>query len=196
MKNSSTVAIEGIEIFKPNQLTIGLDLGDRTCHICVLNEAGEIILEQEQWLGHQKDSSRCSGTSAEPDRAGNRNAFALGQPAVDRARARRDRGACAQRATDHREQPERRRSAGCPDASTFGANRSQLAWSGAHRTAQGPDPSDGDPGAGGAGQRAYGAGECGPRAHEILRYTASEMRRRTDESRDYQKSQAGSCGKL
>ncbi len=47
MKNSSTVAIEGIEIFKPNQLTIGLDLGDRTSRYCVLNEAGEIILEQE-----------------------------------------------------------------------------------------------------------------------------------------------------
>ena len=47
MKNSSTLAIEGIEIFKPDQLTIGLDLGDRTSRYCVLNEAGEIILEQE-----------------------------------------------------------------------------------------------------------------------------------------------------
>jgi transposase len=47
MKNSSTLAIEGIEIFKANQLTIGLDLGDRTSRYCVLNEAGEIILEQE-----------------------------------------------------------------------------------------------------------------------------------------------------
>src|ERR1700678_700264 len=47
MKNSSTLAIEGIEIFKANQLTIGLDLGDRTSRYCILNEAGEIILEQE-----------------------------------------------------------------------------------------------------------------------------------------------------
>jgi transposase len=47
MKKISTVAIEKIQIFKDNQLTIGLDLGDRTSRHCILNEAGEIILEQE-----------------------------------------------------------------------------------------------------------------------------------------------------
>jgi transposase len=47
IKKISTLAIEGLEIFKPNQLTIGLDLGDRTSCYCILNEAGEIILEQE-----------------------------------------------------------------------------------------------------------------------------------------------------
>jgi predicted NBD/HSP70 family sugar kinase len=41
------MAIEGIQIFKDNQLTIGLDLGDRTSRYCILNEAGETILEQE-----------------------------------------------------------------------------------------------------------------------------------------------------
>ncbi len=29
MKKSSTTAVRGIQIFKDNQLTIGLDLGDR-----------------------------------------------------------------------------------------------------------------------------------------------------------------------
>ena len=43
MKKISTVAIERIQIFKENQLTIGLDLGDRTSHYCILNEAGEVI---------------------------------------------------------------------------------------------------------------------------------------------------------
>ena len=47
MKKISTVEIEGIQVFKQNQLTIGLDLGDRTSHYCILNEAGEVILEQE-----------------------------------------------------------------------------------------------------------------------------------------------------
>ena len=47
MKKISTVAIEGIQIFKDNQLTIGLDLGDRASHYGILNEAGEVILEQE-----------------------------------------------------------------------------------------------------------------------------------------------------
>src|ERR1700735_3400887 len=47
MKKISTMAIEGIQIFKDNQLTIGLDLGDRTSHYCVLDEPGQVILEQE-----------------------------------------------------------------------------------------------------------------------------------------------------
>ena len=47
MKKISTVAMERIQIFKENQLTIGLDLGDRTSHYCILNEAGEVILESK-----------------------------------------------------------------------------------------------------------------------------------------------------
>jgi len=47
MKKISTVAIEKIQIFKGKQLTIGLDLGDRTSHYCVLNEAGEVIVEDK-----------------------------------------------------------------------------------------------------------------------------------------------------
>jgi hypothetical protein len=43
MKKISTVAMERIQIFKQNQLTIGLDLGDRTSYSCFLNEAGEVI---------------------------------------------------------------------------------------------------------------------------------------------------------
>ena len=193
MKKSSTVAIEGIEIFKPNQLTIGLDLGDRTSRYCVLNEAGEIILEQElartpkgfQPVFRKIPRSRIALETGTHSPWVSRQLTELGHEGIV-AHARNVR-------LISREQPERR-SAGCPDASTSGANRSQLAWSGATSQCEGPDPSDGDPGAGGAGQRAYGAGECGPRAHEILRCTASEMRRRTDESRDYQKSQAGVAG--
>ena len=47
MKKISTVAIQGIQIFKENQLTIGLDLGDRFSHYCILNEAGEVIWEDK-----------------------------------------------------------------------------------------------------------------------------------------------------
>jgi transposase len=47
MKKISTVAIDIIEIFQGHQLTIGLDLGDRSSHYCILNEAGEVILEQK-----------------------------------------------------------------------------------------------------------------------------------------------------
>ena len=47
MKKISTMAIEKIQIFKGKQLTIGLDLGDRTSHYCVLNEMGEVIVEDK-----------------------------------------------------------------------------------------------------------------------------------------------------
>src|SRR6266446_4961491 len=47
MKKSSTVRVNGNMIFKGHKLTIGLDLGDRWSCYCVLDEAGEIILEQK-----------------------------------------------------------------------------------------------------------------------------------------------------
>src|ERR1700675_2593667 len=47
MMKSSTLAIERIQIFKQGQLTIGLDLGDRTSHYCVLNEDGEVVVERK-----------------------------------------------------------------------------------------------------------------------------------------------------
>lgn len=45
MKKISTVARNSSEIFKEPKLTIGLNLGDRTSHYCVLDEAGQVILE-------------------------------------------------------------------------------------------------------------------------------------------------------
>jgi len=46
VKKSSTVAKRGNEIFRKPKLTIGLDLGDRTSHYCILDEAGNVILER------------------------------------------------------------------------------------------------------------------------------------------------------
>ena len=46
MQKISTMRRNGKNIFK-GQLTIGLDLGDRFSAYCVLDEAGEIILEQK-----------------------------------------------------------------------------------------------------------------------------------------------------
>ncbi len=45
MKKISTVAKRGNQIFKEPKRTIGLDLGDRTSHYCILDEAGNVILE-------------------------------------------------------------------------------------------------------------------------------------------------------
>jgi hypothetical protein len=45
MKKISTEVAGRIENFKGDQLTIGLDLGDRFSHYCILNESGEVIGE-------------------------------------------------------------------------------------------------------------------------------------------------------
>src|SRR6202051_664258 len=47
MKKTSTVRVNGNMILKGHKLTIGLDLGDRWSFYCVLDEAGQIILEQK-----------------------------------------------------------------------------------------------------------------------------------------------------
>jgi len=46
MQKISTVQTRETKIFK-QQLTVGLDLGDRSSSYCVLNEAGEILLERK-----------------------------------------------------------------------------------------------------------------------------------------------------
>ena len=46
MQKSSTMRAKGSRIFQGGQLTIGLDLGDRSSCYCVLDEAGQVILER------------------------------------------------------------------------------------------------------------------------------------------------------
>ena len=47
MKKIITVATAGIGKMQAQGLTVGLDLGDRSSCYCVLNEHGEIVLEQK-----------------------------------------------------------------------------------------------------------------------------------------------------
>src|SRR5437763_1347106 len=47
MKKTSTVRVNGNMIFKGHKLMIGVDLGDRWSNYCVLDEAGEVLLEQK-----------------------------------------------------------------------------------------------------------------------------------------------------
>jgi len=46
MKKVSTAVSKGTKNFPEQKLTIGLDLGDRSSWYCVLDEAGEVLLEQ------------------------------------------------------------------------------------------------------------------------------------------------------
>jgi predicted NBD/HSP70 family sugar kinase len=77
MKKVSTVATrQSRNIFQP-KLTIGLDLGDRNSWCCVVDEAGQIQLEQRvRTTG--KALREVFGTMPR-SRAGNRDAFALDQ---------------------------------------------------------------------------------------------------------------------
>ena len=47
MKKISTLMAKRVEKVEVEKLTIGLDLGDRSSWYCVLNEAGEVVLEQK-----------------------------------------------------------------------------------------------------------------------------------------------------
>src|ERR1017187_8567336 len=47
MKKISTVAAKQSKNFSQPKLTIGLDLGDRSSWYCVLDEKGEVVLEQK-----------------------------------------------------------------------------------------------------------------------------------------------------
>jgi transposase len=47
MKKTSTVQVFKSEILKEQKLTIGVDLGDRWSFYCVLEEAGQVMLEQK-----------------------------------------------------------------------------------------------------------------------------------------------------
>src|SRR6202163_361409 len=47
MKKNSTVQAFKSEVFEEQKLTIGLDLGDRWSFYCVLDEAGQVIVEQK-----------------------------------------------------------------------------------------------------------------------------------------------------
>jgi len=46
MKKVSTAVSKGTKNFPEQKLTIGLDLGDRSSWYCVLDEAGDVLLEQ------------------------------------------------------------------------------------------------------------------------------------------------------
>jgi hypothetical protein len=51
MKKNSTVALKRKKIFREKKLTIGMDFGDRFTYCCILDEAGEVVVEQKMYQG-------------------------------------------------------------------------------------------------------------------------------------------------
>ena len=107
MKKISTVGTKQSKNFREQKLTIGLDLGDRSSWYCVLDEAGEVLLEQKLGTTPKAMKEVFGRDAAQPDCVGDGNAFAVGEPGVERVGTRSDRGACAQRAPDRGESTER-----------------------------------------------------------------------------------------
>jgi predicted NBD/HSP70 family sugar kinase len=107
VKKISTVQVFGNDIFKEQQLTIGVDLGDRWSFYCVLDEAGKIILEQKVSTTPEAIKTDIWKDTAESHRTRNRNPFPLGQPVVNGAGTRVDRGARTKSGIDHQEQSKR-----------------------------------------------------------------------------------------
>ena len=94
MQKISTVQARGKRILK-EQLTIGLDLGDRCSSYCVLNEAGEIVLEEKSADDTGSDEENFRQDAEMSHRDGDRNALSVGEPALDGAGARSNCGARA-----------------------------------------------------------------------------------------------------
>jgi hypothetical protein len=107
MKKISTMQASSSEILKEQKLTIGVDLRDRWSCYCVLDEAGKIILEQKVATTPEAMKQAFWQDTAESDRPGDRNTFAMGKPAVNRVGIRSDRGARTKSGIDHQEQSKR-----------------------------------------------------------------------------------------
>ena len=105
MKKISTAAAKTMKNFSQQKLTIGLDLGDRSSWYCLLDEVGEVLLEQK--LSTTPKAMREVFGSMPRSRI----ALETGthSPWVSRVLSelgQSDRGACAQRALDRGESTE------------------------------------------------------------------------------------------
>ena len=83
MKKVSTAGGKQTKNFSDQKLTIGLDLGDRSSWCCGLDEAGEVVLEQRLGTTPKAMKEVVRENAAEPDRIGNGDAFAVGEPGVE-----------------------------------------------------------------------------------------------------------------
>src|SRR5436190_22559600 len=86
MKKVSTVAAKPSKKISQQKLTVGLDLGDRNSWYCVLDESGQIQLEQ-RIRKNAKALGEIFGETAQSDRTGNRDTFALDQSLARRVGA-------------------------------------------------------------------------------------------------------------
>jgi transposase len=83
MKKINTVTAKKAEKVVIQKLTIGLDLGDRWSWYCVLDEAGEVVLEQKVASTPKAMKGSFRWDAAQPAGARNRDTLALGEPGIE-----------------------------------------------------------------------------------------------------------------
>src|ERR1700733_5598173 len=195
MKKVNTVVTKQSRNFSQPKLTIGLDLGDRNSWYCVVNEGGQIQLEQRVRTT-AKALQEVFGTMPRSRIAlENRDAFALDQSYAERLGTRSDRGECAQ-STANRGEPQERRPHGCADAGAVGPDRSRVVVSGEAPQRTGASRSDADSGTRRAGAGPHGTGQLGSRAGEVLRGKTARLQRAQYESGESRKLESGTASRI
>ena len=174
MDKSSTVTMSGNEILKQRKLTIGMDLGDRATRYCVLDEAGDVILERsvpttkkgmDQVFAAMPHSRVALETGAH-------------SPWVSRLLTQLGHEVIVAHARNVRLIGESSRKDDRLDARTLARLARidpQFIEPGSTPQRGSTSPPDGDPGSSRTGQCAHGSGECRTRVGEVLRRTAAEM---------------------
>src|SRR5690349_9167683 len=191
MKKLTTAATNWIG--KQERLTIGLDLGDRSSHYCVLDESGRIVTESKTATSPKAMEAVFGGMTPEPDRVRNWDAFPVGQPAIEPTWARSHRRACAQCATYWGE-PKERRSPGCANLGSASEDRSRVALSGEAPQRESTGRSEPDSSTSWVSAGANCAGEHGTRTGEVVWPVVARMQRAQHESRKSRGSEPGVTG--
>ena len=164
MKKVSTAGTKQSRNICQQRLTIGLDLGDRNSWYCVVDEAGQIQLEQRvrtsakalQEVFGAMPRSRIALETGMHSPWISRLLSELGHEVIV-AHARNVR-----LIGESRKKDDRAAESGCADASAAGPNGSRIAISGEASQRQSPSGPDGHPGTCWTGASQNCAGEHGP----------------------------------
>lgn len=170
MRKPSTKAVRGKEKLQDQQLTIGLDLGDRSSFYCVLNRAGEVILEER--VATNPEGMKKTFSSMPRSRV----ALETGthSPWVSRLLSDLGHETIVAHARNVRLIGESRRKddpAGCPGLGQAGQIRSAVAFPDSTSQRSGAGGSVGNPGASCAGAHEDGADLCCAGTDEVIRRT-------------------------
>ena len=192
MKKVSTAAAKPSKKIWQQKLTVGLDLGDRNSWYCVLDESGQIQLEQRVRT-NAKALREVFGEMAH-----SRIGLEIGTHSPWVSRLLSELGhevivANARKVRLDRGEPQERRSAGCADAGAVGAHRSPVAISGETSQRAGTSRSHDDSGTGRAGAGPDGAGQHGAWTGQELRRAAAGMQRAEYESGESRRPESGTA---